>query len=158
MNCWLAPSRSPLPAATTIAQVEVGIAPEGTSGENRHRRAARVDIRMVDIDLIRGTELFAELDDAALQEVAQSAVSRELRRGDVLFIEGTAPQHLYVVEDGRIAIASKSIDGRESVFALMERGELFGEMGLLDGEGRSAERSEEHTSELQSLMRTSYAV
>ncbi|HEY9555418.1 MAG TPA: Crp/Fnr family transcriptional regulator [Acidimicrobiales bacterium] len=94
---------------------------------------------MVDIDLIRGTELFAELDDAALQEVAQSAVSRELRRGDVLFSEGTAPQHLYVVEDGRIAIASKSIDGRESVFALMERGELFGEMGLLDGEGRSAE-------------------
>src|SRR3546814_8876252 len=43
------------------------------------------------------------------------------------------------VEDGRIAIASNSIDGRESVFALMERGELFGEMGLLDGEGRSAE-------------------
>src|SRR3546814_15070797 len=94
---------------------------------------------MVDIDLIRGTELFAELDDAALQEVAQSAVSRELRRGDVLFSEGTAPQHLYVVEDGRIAIASKSIDGRESVFALMERGALFGEMGLLDGAGRPAE-------------------
>src|SRR3546814_11824303 len=93
---------------------------------------------MVDIDLIRGTELFAELDDAALQEVAQSAVSRELRRGDVLFSEGTAPQHLYVVEDGRIAIASKSIDGRESVFALMERGELFGAMGLLDGAGRPA--------------------
>src|SRR3546814_19481992 len=94
---------------------------------------------MVDIDLIRGTELFAELCDAALQGVPQSAVSRELRRGDVLFSEGTAPQHLYVVEDGRIAIASKSIDGRESVFALMERGELFGEMGLLAGEGRSAE-------------------
>src|SRR3546814_15410329 len=94
---------------------------------------------MVDIDLIRGTELFAELDDAALQEVAQSAVSRELRRGDVLFSEGTAPQHLYVVEDGRIAIASKSIDGRASVFALMERGELLGEMGLLAGGGSSAE-------------------
>jgi CRP/FNR family cyclic AMP-dependent transcriptional regulator len=66
-------------------------------------------------------------------------VSRELRRGDVVFQEGAAPEHLYVVEDGRIAIASKSIDGRESVFALMERGELFGEMGLLDGLGRSAE-------------------
>ena len=29
--------------------------------------------------------------------------------------------------------------GRESVVALMERGELFGEMGMLDGLGRSAE-------------------
>ena len=34
---------------------------------------------------------------------------------------------------GRIAIANKSIDGRESVVALMERGDLFGEMPLFDG-------------------------
>jgi CRP/FNR family cyclic AMP-dependent transcriptional regulator len=95
--------------------------------------------QVVDIDLIRGTELFAELDDAALAQVAGAAVSRELRRGDVVFAEGDEPDHLYVVEGGRIAIASKSDDGRESVFALMERGELFGEMGLLDGLGRSAE-------------------
>lgn len=94
---------------------------------------------MVDIDLIKGTELFAELDDAALGQVASAATSRELRRGDVIFAEGDEPANLYVVEDGRIAIASKSDDGRESVFALMERGELFGEMGLLDGLGRSAE-------------------
>ncbi|MGK2948782.1 MAG: Crp/Fnr family transcriptional regulator [Acidimicrobiales bacterium] len=93
----------------------------------------------MDIDLIRGTELFAELDDAALAQVAAAGSSRELRRGDVIFAEGDEPANLYVVEDGRIAIASKSDDGRESVFALMERGELFGEMGLLDGLGRSAE-------------------
>ena len=94
---------------------------------------------MVDIELLRGTELFAELDDSALETVATASASRELRRGDVIFTEGAEPDHLYVVEDGRIAIASKSDDGRESVFALMERGELFGEMGLLDGLGRSAE-------------------
>jgi CRP/FNR family cyclic AMP-dependent transcriptional regulator len=94
---------------------------------------------MVDVALIRGTELFAELDDDALDLVAAASASRQLRRGDVLFEEGAEPDHLYVVEDGRIAIASKSVDGRESVFALMERGELFGEMGLLDGLGRSAE-------------------
>ena len=40
---------------------------------------------------------------------------------------------------GRIAIANKSIDGRESMVALMERGDVFGEMGLFDGFGRSAE-------------------
>jgi CRP-like cAMP-binding protein len=94
---------------------------------------------MIDIELLRGTELFADLSDDALARVVANAVSRELRRGDVVFEEGAVPEHLYVVEDGRIAIASKSIDGRESVFALMERGELFGEMGLLDGLGRSAE-------------------
>jgi CRP/FNR family transcriptional regulator, cyclic AMP receptor protein len=94
---------------------------------------------VVDVDLIRGTELFAELDPEALDRVVASATVREVRRGDVIFGEGAVPEHLYVVDDGRIAIASKSDDGRESVFALMERGELFGEMGLLDGLGRSAE-------------------
>jgi CRP/FNR family cyclic AMP-dependent transcriptional regulator len=94
---------------------------------------------VVDRELIRGTELFAELDEDALDLVVAAVVERDLRRGDVLFTEGAAPEHLYVVEDGRIALTSRSDDGRESVFALMERGELFGEMGLLDGLGRSAE-------------------
>jgi CRP-like cAMP-binding protein len=94
---------------------------------------------MVDVTLLRATDLFAELDDAALERVAGASTARDLRRGDVVFAEGAEPHHLYVVEEGRIAIASRSDDGRESVFALMERGSLFGEMGLLDGLGRSAE-------------------
>ena len=40
---------------------------------------------------------------------------------------------------GRIAIANRSIDGRESVVALMERGDLLGEMPLFDALPRSAE-------------------
>ena len=94
---------------------------------------------MVDRELIRGTELFAELDEEALDRVVEAVVERDLRRGDVIFSEGAPAEHLYVVEDGRIAMASRSDDGRESVFALMERGDLFGEMPLLDGLGRSAE-------------------
>ena len=94
---------------------------------------------MVDRALIVGTELFAELDEAELDRVVASIRPLQLRRGDVIITEGAEPEHLYVVEEGRIAITSKSDDGRESVFALMERGDLFGEMGLLDGLGRSAE-------------------
>ena len=95
---------------------------------------------VVDRDLIRATELFARARRRrAGSGPGGQARTLDLRRGDVLFEEGADPDHLYVVEDGRIALASKSDDGRESVFALMERGDLFGEMGLLDGLGRSAE-------------------
>jgi len=94
---------------------------------------------VADRELIRGTELFAQFDDDALDRVMGSAVQRELQRGDVVFAEDAVPEHLYVVDDGLIAITSRSEVGRESVFALMERGDLFGEMGLLDGLGRSAE-------------------
>jgi len=104
------------------------------------RRKTQVGFAAVtDLELLRSTELFADLGDDDLARIAAASNSRSLRRGDVIFSEGEDPQNLYVVEEGRIAIASKSIDGRESVFALMERGMLFGEMGLLDGLGRSAE-------------------
>jgi CRP-like cAMP-binding protein len=115
-----------------MAQVDMGRTIPPVNSVTRLRPVA-------DRELIKATELFAELDDEALDRVLAEAKTLDLRRGDVLFEEGAEPDHLYVVEDGRIAMASKSDDGRESVFALMEPGDLFGEMPLLDGLGRSAE-------------------
>ena len=94
---------------------------------------------MPDTTLLSETILFAGLDDDALTRVVGAGRDLELRRGDVLFREGDDPDELFVVLSGRIAIANKSIDGRESMVALMEEGDLFGEMGLFDGRGRSAE-------------------
>lgn len=94
---------------------------------------------MPDTTLMSETILFAELDDDALAKVVGAGRDLEMRRGDLLFREGDDPDELFVVVSGRIAIANKSIDGRESMVALMEEGDLFGEMGLFDGRGRSAE-------------------
>ena len=89
--------------------------------------------------IITATLMFADLDDAELHELESAASELTLRRGDVLFAEGADPDALYIVTRGRIAIANKSIDGRESVVALLEPGDLFGEMGLFVDGGRSAE-------------------
>jgi CRP-like cAMP-binding protein len=94
---------------------------------------------MPDTTLMSETILFAGLDDDALAKVVEAGMDLEMLRGDVLFREGDDPDELFVVVSGRIAIANKSIDGRESMVALMEEGDLFGEMGLFDGRGRSAE-------------------
>ena len=63
----------------------------------------------------------------------------DLQRGDVLFQSGDASSDLYIVTRGRIAIGNRSFDGRESLVALMESGDLFGEMPLFSNDGRSAE-------------------
>ena len=106
----------------------------GTAGEG-----STVTGAMDDVELLTGSEFFADVPNDRLIEVARGGVRRPLVRGDVLFAEGDVPDHLYVVVSGRIAIASRSVDGRESVFALMESGDLFGEMGFLDRLPRSAE-------------------
>ena len=89
--------------------------------------------------LLADVELLRVLSPDAFEEVAADAVPRSLQRGDVLFREGEDATEAYVVERGRIAMLNRSVDGRESVIALMERGDIFGEFPLFDGRGRSAE-------------------
>src|SRR5262249_19630638 len=74
--------------------------------------------------------LFAELNPDELGQLASASSRENLRRGDIIFREDDEPDRLYVVVQGRIAISKRSIDGRESGVALVEEGDLFGEMGL----------------------------
>jgi CRP-like cAMP-binding protein len=103
---------------------------------------------MADASLLRNTELFSGLDPALLGRLASQSALRRIHRGDVLFTEAEEASELFVVVTGRIAMTNKSPDGRESVIALMESGDLFGEMPLFDGQGRSAEARALMTSEV----------
>jgi CRP-like cAMP-binding protein len=94
---------------------------------------------MVDPAVLAGTRLFSALPHDAVAEVAGQATERRLGRNDVLFREGDEAADIYVVTAGRIAIANRSPDGRESLVALMGPGDLFGEMSMFDGQGRSAD-------------------
>jgi CRP/FNR family cyclic AMP-dependent transcriptional regulator len=90
-------------------------------------------------DLLADVDLFADLSPQELLHLADASTTQELRRGDVLFHEDDAADTVYIVVQGRIAIAKRSMDGRESVVALMEPGDLFGEMQLFERQGRTAE-------------------
>ena len=106
---------------------------------------------MTDDSLLVEVELFSGLGPDDLAAVIESAEDRAFQRGDVIFTEGDESTELFVVTSGRVAIANKSIDGRESVIALMERGDLFGEMPLFDGLTRSAEARALEPSEVMAI-------
>jgi CRP-like cAMP-binding protein len=93
---------------------------------------------MLDPQLLADADLFRSLTAEAVDRIVASSTRSALRRGDVLFDEGDDAGELFVTEKGRIAIANRSPDGRESVVALMEPGDVFGEMALFDDMGRSA--------------------
>jgi len=90
-------------------------------------------------ELLSRSELFSALDAETVNSIAGSAKAVSLRRNELVFSEGDEATDMYVVRAGRIAIANRSIDGRESVMALMEPGDLFGEMSFFDGDPRSAD-------------------
>ena len=90
-------------------------------------------------EALRETILFARLDDEQLDHIAAAGSVQSLQRGVIVFDEGAEPGEFYLVLSGRIAIAQESDDGRESLLAVLGPGELFGEMGFLDGHNRSAQ-------------------
>ncbi len=94
---------------------------------------------MIDVDFLSSIDLFADVDQDLLKPIVEQSSVMALRRGDLLFSEGDTADDLYIVLDGRVAIANRSFDGRESVVALMESGDLFGEMPLFRPDGRSAD-------------------
>ncbi|HMQ25563.1 MAG TPA: cyclic nucleotide-binding domain-containing protein, partial [Acidimicrobiales bacterium] len=94
---------------------------------------------MVDQGVLRDVVLFRDLGPDALATISDAATLVEYARGDTVFALDDQPTKLFVVSSGRVAIANRSEDGRESLIALMEPGDLFGEMPLFDGLPRSAE-------------------
>jgi CRP/FNR family cyclic AMP-dependent transcriptional regulator len=102
---------------------------------------------MDDIDLLASSELFSGFDADALRALVAGSRGLECERNVTLFEEGDPADEMFVVRSGRIAVGRRSVDGRESLVALMETGDVFGEMSLFDGGNRSAsaralERSE----------------
>ncbi len=94
---------------------------------------------VIDPALLSEVELFSELDTDTLAVIATQSEMKKLKRGDVLFREDDEPAELFVTLSGRVAMVNRSIDGRESVVALMEKGDLFGEMPLFDKANRSTD-------------------
>jgi CRP/FNR family cyclic AMP-dependent transcriptional regulator len=106
---------------------------------------------MDDVALLARSELFSALDAEALRKVLAGARPFRCTRNDVILSEGEEAGELFVVRSGRVAIVKRSPDGRESVLALMESGDLFGEMSLFDDEPRSAGARALESSELLSV-------
>ncbi len=98
--------------------------------------------------LLARSELFSAFGSDALDQVVSAARLCQFSRNQVVFSEGDQAAEMYVVQSGRIAIANRSADGRESVVALMEEGDLLGEMSLFLREGRTAQARALEPSEL----------
>ena len=61
-----------------------------------------------------------------------------LREGDVLFKEGSYSDCAYIIESGALEVSKRGQAGQKMVVAVLKSNDIVGEMGLIDGEPRSA--------------------
>jgi CRP-like cAMP-binding protein len=89
--------------------------------------------------LLRRHPLFGEIEPGHLRRLCAYATTRKLNRGTTLFVKGDPGTALFAVRTGTIKISVPAPDGREAVFNLLQDGDIFGEIALLDGQPRTAD-------------------
>ena len=82
-------------------------------------------------------ELMGSTDQAIVQQVVDRVGWRRLEAGEVLFQQGDVADAAYFVVGGRVSVHVED-DGEERLVAELGRGEVVGELGLLDRAPRSA--------------------
>ena len=96
---------------------------------------------MIPIDSRTKRDLFLEIGLTHMEANFMATLSGAERfaPGETIFREGTPGEKLYVILDGEVRI-SKHIPGTgEEALAILGRGEIFGEMALVDQRPRSAD-------------------
>ena len=88
--------------------------------------------------LLARTEVFEDLEERELREVAQVAVPRSWGRGEVIFREGDAGDTCYLLRSGAVLLTREHQDGRMIALAELRSGAMFGELAMFRGETRSA--------------------
>jgi CRP-like cAMP-binding protein len=88
--------------------------------------------------LLSEIELFAELNEGELQEVASHAQIKKTPTDTTIFYEGDPADAVFVVVNGRVKVVTTSSDGKEFILTVLGAGQVFGEMGLLEAAPRSA--------------------
>jgi len=100
--------------------------------------------------------LLKQLSDADLGRLAQLATTRSYKTNEVVFLKGDPGTSMMAVLSGRIRICSYSPDGREIVLNVINPGEVFGEIALIDGGERTADAFAMDPSQLLVLSRREF--
>jgi len=77
--------------------------------------------------------LISTLPDRALDDLVKFTTVARFEPHRVIFDKGDAGDCLFAILSGRVRIYSTSLEGTEIMLNVLERGELFGEIALLDG-------------------------
>ncbi len=84
------------------------------------------------------TDLLGANDPSLIQEIVDNVEWRRLEAGELLFEEGDASDSAYFIVGGRLMVSTRSSTGEDVRIGELGRGDVVGELGLLDDAPRSA--------------------
>jgi uncharacterized membrane protein len=93
---------------------------------------------MIDPQLFSDIQFFELHDEEDRNALAKVVDFIELKQGARLFETGDRGDELYIVRSGKVEIYIRNVAGEKIILTVAEKGDLFGELAMLDSGPRTA--------------------
>ncbi|TAJ23667.1 MAG: Crp/Fnr family transcriptional regulator [Nitrospirae bacterium] len=86
---------------------------------------------------LKHIRLFDDLSPAEMQEMERITRMQEVKKRQPLYFPGDPSSNVYLLKQGRVKIANTAPSGKEVTFDILEPGEVFGELDVLENSPRT---------------------
>lgn len=87
---------------------------------------------------LKRINLFSALTPPELQEMDRITRMQEVKKRQPIYLPGDPSNTVYLLKKGRVKISSTAPSGKEVTFDILEAGEIFGELEMLQDSPREA--------------------
>src|SRR5438132_11053095 len=105
---------------------------------------------------LRSVPLFSSLDSKATAELGEYLTIHDYPKTATIFRNGDPGDAMYLIDVGKVRISITDADGAVVILAELSAGDFFGEMAMLDGQGRSANATATEDARLAKLTRDDF--
>lgn len=86
---------------------------------------------------LKHIRLFDGVSPSEMQEMERITRMEEVKKRQPLYLPGDPSSNVYLLKKGRVKIANTAPNGKEVTFDILEPGEVFGELDVLEDAPRS---------------------
>ena len=85
---------------------------------------------------LKNCPLFERLTTAQIAAVEKASHARRFSRGELIYMPADAGDCVFLVSSGRVKLYHITAEGKQELLALIDPGELFGELAVVGGAAR----------------------
>ena len=82
---------------------------------------------------LKQIKLFSDLPDEEIRQMEQVTRMESVKRRQFIYLPGDPASTVLLLKSGRVKLSRVNEDGKELTLAILEPGEIFGEMEVLEG-------------------------
>ena len=103
--------------------------------------------------ILKQIPVFHQLSDRQIREIENLCHKRRYKQGETVFKKLAPGEGMFIILSGSIEIFTEDKSGNKNILAVLNDGEFFGELSLLDSDTRSATAIATQDSHLLAFLR-----